>query len=144
MTDTDTDTDPGRLDTIQRRTLDVQIEGWRQRPGDAGVIEDTQGRPIAVLGTSGPAKLPLGEFVAHSHDDMRWLIRELEKARSRIKQLEADNTQIRKILDTDETEWRAMLNDLRGAINHAGTFMASSYVASIIDHTRVCGVGPRP
>ncbi|MGW2612830.1 hypothetical protein ACWC4A_52585 [Streptomyces mirabilis] len=139
-----TDTDPGRFTAIERRTLAVRCDGWQQRPGDAGVIEDTQGRPIAVLGTSGPTKLPLGEFVAHSRADMWWLIRELKNARSRIEDLEADNAQIRKILDADETTWRGMLNDLRGAINHAGSLMATSYVASIIEHTRVPGIGPRP
>ncbi|MEU8480362.1 hypothetical protein [Streptomyces hygroscopicus] len=127
MTDTD------RLTAIERRTMALPPEGWRQQPGDAGVIEDLRGRPLIVFGTSGLSELPEGEFVVHAPQDMRWLIQQLKQAQQQIADLEAD-----------ETEWRSTLDRLRGAINHAGSLMATSHVARIIGHTRVPGAGPLP
>ncbi|MEU4898225.1 hypothetical protein AB0B12_37955 [Streptomyces sp. NPDC044780] len=141
MNDTDR-TD--RLTAIERRTMALPPEGWRQQPGNAGVIEDLQGRPLIVFGTSGLSELPEGEFVVHAPQDMRWLIQQLKQAQQQIADLEADNAQMRSILETDETEWRSTLDLLRGAINHAGSLMATSYVARIIGHTRVPGAGPQP
>ncbi|MFB7341207.1 hypothetical protein ACFCZ6_14215 [Streptomyces hydrogenans] len=72
-----------RLDEIQARLAALPDTTWRQRPGDAGLIEDITGQPVAVLGTSGDTKLPVGEFIAHAPDDIAWLAAEVTRLRCR-------------------------------------------------------------
>ncbi|UQA91046.1 hypothetical protein [Streptomyces halobius] len=55
--------DTDRLTAIETR-LKAVPDGWRQRVCDPGLIEDADGQPIAILGTSGDVRIPLGEFLA--------------------------------------------------------------------------------
>ncbi|MFE6272271.1 hypothetical protein ACFVQ9_26160 [Streptomyces goshikiensis] len=69
-----------RLTEIEDRTRCLAAGAWRQRSTDTGIIEDAEGHPVAILGTSGEARLPLGEFFAHAPVDVRWLANELRTA----------------------------------------------------------------
>ncbi|MFD7554201.1 hypothetical protein ACFV9E_06630 [Streptomyces sp. NPDC059835] len=73
-------TDFDRLTEIEDRAQCLSAGAWRQRSTDTGIIEDAQGHPVAILGTSGAARLPLGEFFAHAPVDVRWLANELRTA----------------------------------------------------------------
>ncbi|MEW2078798.1 hypothetical protein AB0941_35260 [Streptomyces sp. NPDC013433] len=86
---------PGdRLDAIEAR-LNAVPDGWRQRDGDAGLIEDGNGHPVAVLGTSGDTRLPLGEWLATAPADTKWLAQQLRHAWEQLDRLNA------RIDDTD-------------------------------------------
>ncbi|MGC2997129.1 hypothetical protein ACPF8X_01660 [Streptomyces sp. G35A] len=100
--------DADRLTAIEAR-LKAVPSGWRQRDGDTGVIEDSDGRPVAVLGTSGAEHLPLGEFLAAAPADTEWLTHQLRQA------------------------W-AQLDRLRDRIDDAGILMHIHYVATAIDY----------
>jgi len=100
--------DADRLTAIEAR-LKAVPGGWRQRGGDTGVIEDGDGRPVAVLGTSGADHLPLGEFVAAAPGDTEWLTQQLRRA------------------------W-AQLDRLRDRIDDAGSLMHIHHVATAIDY----------
>ncbi|MGW0607786.1 hypothetical protein [Streptomyces sp. NPDC002640] len=69
---------PDRLAAIETR-LQAVPDGWRQRDGDAGLIENSTGHPVAVLGDSGGQSLPLGEFLAAAPADIRWLTQQLRQ-----------------------------------------------------------------
>jgi hypothetical protein len=100
--------DTDRLAAIEARLKAVPGD-WRQRGGDTGVIEDCDGRPVAVLGTSGAEHLPLGEFVAAAPGDTEWLTQQLRRA------------------------W-AQLDRLRNRIDDAGSLMHIHHVATAIDY----------
>lgn len=100
--------DVDRLIAIEARLKAVPA-GWRHRGGDTGVIEDDDGRPVAVLGTSGAEHLPLGEFIAAAPADTEWLTQQLRRA------------------------W-AQLDRLRGRIDDAGSLMHIHHVATAIDY----------
>jgi phosphopantetheinyl transferase (holo-ACP synthase) len=100
--------DADRLAAIEAR-LKAVPSGWRQRDGDTGVIEDSEGRPVAVLGTSGAERLPLGEFLAAAPADTEWLTHQLRQA------------------------W-AQLDRLRDRIDDAGSLMHVHHVATAIDY----------
>jgi hypothetical protein len=100
--------DADRLAAIEAR-LKAVPSGWRQRDGDTGVIEDSEGRPVAVLGTSGAEHLPLGEFLAAAPADTEWLTHQLRQA------------------------W-ARLDRLRDRIDDAGSLMHIHHVATAIDY----------
>ncbi|WOT40675.1 hypothetical protein [Streptomyces coeruleorubidus] len=102
--------DTARLDAIETR-LKAVPDGWRQRDGDAGLIEDADGHPIAILGTSGDVRLPLGEFLADAPDDTRWLAQQLRRA------------------------W-AQLDKLRDRIDDAGSLMDTCAVETAIGYVR--------
>ncbi|MZE54305.1 hypothetical protein GTY86_24150, partial [Streptomyces sp. SID5770] len=72
-----------RLPEIRARLAALPDTTWRQRSGDAGLIEDITGQPVAVLGTSGDTKLPAGEFIAHAPADIAWLVAEVTRLRCR-------------------------------------------------------------
>ncbi|WP_331722329.1 hypothetical protein [Streptomyces canus] len=99
-----------RLTAIETR-LKAVPDGWRQRDGDAGLIEDADGDPIAVLGTSGDVRLPLGEFLAHVPADTEWLTQQLRRA------------------------W-AQLDKLRDRIDDAGSLMVRTHVETAIGYVR--------
>ncbi|MFK0047894.1 hypothetical protein ACIQU4_28170 [Streptomyces sp. NPDC090741] len=73
-------TDFDRLTDIEDRAQCLPSGAWRQRSTDTGIIEDAEGHPVAILGTSGEARLPLGEFLAQAPVDVRWLANELRTA----------------------------------------------------------------
>ncbi|MPY38294.1 hypothetical protein FNH09_45965 [Streptomyces adustus] len=100
--------DTDHLTAIETR-LKAVPEGWRQRDGDAGLIEDADGRPIAILGTSGDARLMLGEFIAAVPADTAWLAQQLRRA------------------------W-AQMDRLRDRIDGAGSLMDRDYVASAVGY----------
>ena len=100
--------DADRLDAIETR-LQAVPDGWRQRDGDCGLIEDADGQPIAVLGTSGEARLPLGEFLANAPADTEWLAQQLTRA------------------------W-AQLDTLRDRIDDAGSLVDTNHVATDIGY----------
>ncbi|MER5973301.1 hypothetical protein ABT112_26845 [Streptomyces sp. NPDC002055] len=104
---------PGRPDTDRLNAIETRLtavpDGWRQRDGDAGLIEDAHGHPIAVLGTSGDLPLPLGEFLAAVPADTDWLTQQLRQA------------------------W-AQLDQLRDRIDNAGRLMDTNHVATAIDY----------
>ncbi|MGX1913604.1 hypothetical protein ACWIID_32895 [Streptomyces phaeochromogenes] len=102
--------DTGRLDAIETR-LKAVPDGWRQREGDAGFVEDTDGHPVATLGTSGDVRLPLGEFLAHVPADTEWLAQQLRRA------------------------W-AQLDKLRDRIDDAGSLMVRTHVETAICYVR--------
>ncbi|MFI8194691.1 hypothetical protein ACIF8T_39340 [Streptomyces sp. NPDC085946] len=77
-----------RLDAIEAR-LNTVPDGWRQRDDDAGLIEDGDGHPVAVLGTSGDIRLPLGEFLAAAPADTKWLAQQLRQAWEQLDRLRA-------------------------------------------------------
>ncbi|MGW3563567.1 hypothetical protein ACWDSL_06640 [Streptomyces sp. NPDC000941] len=83
------DTATARLAAIKARVQALPHHGLRQRDGDAGLIEDADGQPIVVLGTSGAIKLLAGEFFANAPTDMQWLIEQLAQAHARISELES-------------------------------------------------------
>ncbi|MET9954535.1 hypothetical protein ABZ135_23735 [Streptomyces sp. NPDC006339] len=74
---------PDRLHEIRARLTALPDAAWRQRFGDAGLIEDITGQPVAVLGTSGDTTLPAGEFIAHARADIAWLVAEVTRLRCR-------------------------------------------------------------
>ncbi|MFC9916229.1 hypothetical protein [Streptomyces sp. NPDC127197] len=102
--------DTDRLTAIETR-LKAVPEGWRQRDGDAGLIEDADGHPIAVLGTSGEVRLPLGEFLVFASADTEWLTQQLRRA------------------------W-AQLDKLRDRIDDAGSLMVRTHVETAIGYVR--------
>lgn len=102
--------DTDRLDAIESRLQPVPDE-WLQRDGDAGLIEDAEGQPIAILGTSGDVRLPLGEFFANAPVDTQWLAQQLRRA------------------------W-TQLDKLRDRIDNAGSLMDTNHVATAIDYVR--------
>ncbi|MFG2463336.1 hypothetical protein ACGFWE_40675 [Streptomyces sp. NPDC048523] len=102
--------DTGRLDAIETR-LKAVPDGWRQREGDAGLIEDADGHPVAILGTSGDVPLPLGEFLAHVPADTEWLAQQLRRA------------------------W-AQLDKLRDRIDDAGSLMVRTDVETAMGYVR--------
>lgn len=73
--------DTDRLDAIETR-LKAVPDGWCERDGDAGLIENADSQPVAVLGTNGDVRLPLGEFlVAAPADTVIVRITEAEQER---------------------------------------------------------------
>ncbi|TDC09410.1 hypothetical protein E1265_32230 [Streptomyces sp. 8K308] len=105
-------TDIERLIAIAARAkaLPASANHWRQRDTDAGLIEDADGHPIAVLGTSGDVYLPEGVFLAHAPRDMRWLLQQY-------------------------TQMREALNELWDRIDDAGSLMSTDYVQGAIERT---------
>ncbi|AXK34672.1 hypothetical protein DVA86_20485 [Streptomyces armeniacus] len=93
-----------RLAEIEARVRALPECDWRQREDDTGVIEDTDGQPVLVLGTSGDTRLPAGEFLAHAPDDVRWLIQELTQARAQLAELDATRDRIRTWMAARDTE----------------------------------------
>lgn len=102
--------DTSRLDAIETR-LKAVPDGWRQREGDAGLIEDADGHPIAILGTSGDVRLSLGEFLTHAPADTEWLAQQLRRA------------------------W-AQMDKLRDRIDDAGSLMVTTHVETAIGYVR--------
>lgn len=94
--------DTGRLDAIETR-LKAVPGGWRLRQGDAGLIEDADGQPIAILGTSGDVHLPVGEFLAAVPADTEWLAQQLRRAWRQIDTLR-DRIDAGNIFDTSAVE----------------------------------------
>ena len=102
--------DTDRLTAIETR-LKAVPDGWRQREGDTGLIEDADGHPLATLGTSGDAQLPLGEFLASAPADTEWLAQQLRRA------------------------W-TQLDKLRDRIDDAGSPMVRTHVETAIGYVR--------
>ncbi|MCF3132469.1 hypothetical protein [Streptomyces olivochromogenes] len=102
--------DTDRLTAIETR-LKAVPDGWRQREADAGLIEDADGHPIAVLGTSGDVQLRLGEFLASAPADAEWLAQQLRWA------------------------W-TQLDKLRDRIDDAGSLMVRTHVETAIGYVR--------
>lgn len=94
--------DTCRLNAIETR-LKAVPDGWRQREGDSGLIEDADGDPIAILGTSGDVRLPLGEFLANAPADTEWLVQQLKRVWTQMDKLR-DRIDAGNIFDTSAVE----------------------------------------
>jgi hypothetical protein len=103
---------PDRLHEIRARLAALPDTAWRQRSGDAGLIEDLTGQPVAVLGTSGDTKLPIGEFIAHAPADIAWLVAEVTRLRCRD----------------------AMVTALHQQLDRSGHLLSARQIAGVIGH----------
>jgi hypothetical protein len=101
-----------RLYEIRARVAALPDTTWRQRSGDAGLIEDITGQPVAVLGTSGDIKLPAGEFIAHAPADVAWLVAEVTRLRCRD----------------------AMVTALHQQLDRSGHLLSTRQIATLIGH----------
>ncbi|WP_174518354.1 hypothetical protein [Streptomyces vietnamensis] len=73
-----------RIAEITARRSALPDAVWRQRDHDAGIVDDDAGRPIAVLGTSGEARVPAAEFIARAPADIEWLLSALTRLMDRV------------------------------------------------------------
>jgi hypothetical protein len=113
---------PDRLAAIETR-LKAVPHGWRQRSGDAGLIEDGNGHPVAVLGDSGDQRLPLGEFLATAPADIQWLTGQLRQ-----------RAQTQPMSTTGEAAWdQAVFRCGRCGITHTAT-TETDYLQAVSAH----------
>jgi hypothetical protein len=103
---------PDHLHEIRARLAALPDTAWRQRSGDAGLIEDLTGQPIAVLGTSGDTKLPVGELIAHAPTDIAWLVAEVTRLRCRD----------------------ALVTALHQQLDRSGHLLSTRQIATLIGH----------
>ncbi|MFE5896889.1 hypothetical protein ACFQ67_05625 [Streptomyces sp. NPDC056488] len=103
---------PDRLPEIRARLAALPDTTWRQRSGDAGLVEDLTGQPVAVLGTSGDTKLPAGELIAHVPADIAWLVAEVTRLRCRD----------------------AMVTALHQQLDRSGHLLSTRQIAEVIGH----------